>query len=457
MLTWLRDTLDTVRLRARYRRLVQEQLLALAEDQRPRPVSDEAGGWTLAGSGKAELDALNRDELRTRARRLIRTNPYARNLVRLLEVYVVGPGLKVTPAPIPNATISPDVLQVADRLWRSFLQLNRAHFSFREHARRAWRDGECFLRLFRQVEWPPTVRFVDPELIGSPNGAPDDDGLVSAPDDVETVLAYRRLDPSSGAEVEQIPAAELIHTRLGVDTNELRGVTLLAPVLDALCCFEKWLDTELQARKLQASIVLWRKVQGSPSQAAALADAAADSDGGSRRERYRPGTILTTSHGTDLQFLQPHTNFGDAVPLGRLVLLSIAAGAGVPEFMLSSDASNANFASTMVAEGPAVKLFESEQQFFAAEFDRLWRWIMSEAIAQGFLPADFLDQVEPGWTFPQLVNRDRSKERLADVRLVEAGVLSRAEVARRDNVDPQTMQAELRDETGAPPSALHQM
>lgn len=180
MLTWLRDTLDTVRLRARYRRLVQEQLLALAEDQRPRPVSDEAGGWTLAGSGKAELDALNRDELRTRARRLIRTNPYARNLVRLLEVYVVGPGLKVTPAPIPSATISPDVLQVADRLWRSFLQLNRAHFSFREHARRAWRDGECFLRLFRQVEWPPTVRFVDPELIGSPTGAPDDDGLVSA-------------------------------------------------------------------------------------------------------------------------------------------------------------------------------------------------------------------------------------------------------------------------------------
>jgi capsid protein len=139
------------------------------------------------------------------------------------------------------------------------------------------------------------------------------------------------------------------------------------------------------------------------------------------------------------------------------VLLSIAAGAGVPEFMLSSDASNANFASTMVAEGPAVKLFESEQQFFATEFDRLWRWVMSEAIAQGFLPADFLDQVEPGWTFPQLVNRDRSKERLADVRLVEAGVLSRAEVARRDNVDPQTMRAELRDETGAPQSALEQM
>jgi len=379
----------------------------------------------------------------------VRSNPYARNLLRLLEVYVVGPGLKVTPAAIPGARPPGEVLQTADRLWRSFLQLNHRHFTFREHARRAWRDGEAFLRLFPQPQWPPTVRFIDPELIGSPTGAPDDEGLISAPDDVETVLAYRRLDPSSGAEVEQIADEELIHTRIGNDSNELRGVTLLAPVLDALVSFEKWLDTELQARKLQASIVLWRKIQGSPSQAAALADAAGDTDPTGRRDRYRPGSILTTSHGTDLQFLQPHTNFGDAVPLGRLVLLSIAAGAGVPEFMLSSDASNANFASTMVAEGPAVKLFESEQQFFAAEFDRLWRWVMQTAVEQGLLPDDFLTQVEPVWTFPQLVNRDRSRERLADVRLVEAGILSRAEVARRDNVDPQAMQTELEGELTA--------
>ncbi|OYW24855.1 MAG: hypothetical protein B7Z55_00995 [Planctomycetales bacterium 12-60-4] len=277
---------------------------------------------------------------------------------------------------------------------------------------------------------------------------PDSQGLIVDADDVETVLAYQQVDPVSGELLDEIPAEQVLHLRINVDSNERRGVTLFASVLDSLACFDKWLDTELQARKLQASIVLWRKVQGSPSQVTAAVDAAqssvpSDPFGSVRRERYRPGTILTTSHSTELEFLHPNTNFGDAVPLGRLVLLGIAAGAGVPEYMLSSDASNANFASTMVAEGPAVKLFESEQQFFAAELERLWRWVLQQGALYGLLPDDVLDRVTPQWSFPQLVNRDRAKERLADARLVDAGILSRAEVARRDNVDPSVMAAEI--------------
>ncbi|HVJ66451.1 MAG TPA: hypothetical protein VM510_00630, partial [Caulifigura sp.] len=66
----------------------------------------------------------------------------------------------------------------------------------------------------------------------------------------------------------------------------------------------------------------------------------------------------------------------------------------------------------------------------------------------GLLPGDIFDRVSPRWTFPQLVNRDRTKERLADVRLVETQVLSRAEVARRDGVDPKTMREELNSELG---------
>ena len=100
----------------------------------------------------------------------------------------------------------------------------------------------------------------------------------------------------------------------------------------------------------------------------------------------------------------------------------------------------------MVAEGPAVKLFQSEQQFFAAEFTRLWRWIMSEAVSQGRLPGEFFDHVEPQFSFPQLINRDRPRERMADVRLVESEILSRAEVARRDGVDPEIMRTEIAGE-----------
>ncbi|MBX3443396.1 MAG: phage portal protein [Planctomyces sp.] len=450
MWTLIRDALATVRLKARYQRLIHERLLQFTEEG-CQPAPPEGGRWRQVGGALRDLGEPERRDARDRARQLVLSNPHAKNIMRLLEVYVAGPGLRLTHQPAEaegtGALANRAMRQArrADGLWRLFLDQNASHYTPREHARRAWRDGECFVRRFPSPVWPPAVRFLDPEAIAETSEHPGSAGILTDPDDVERPVAYLQVAADSGRLVERIPAEELLHTRIGVDSNQKRGVTVFSPVLDTLDCFDRWIETELLARKLQSSIVLWRKVQGSPQQAASLADVAAGSDGG-RREPIRPGTIVTTNHGTDIQFLQPNTNFTDAVPLGRMLLLNIAAGAGLPEFMLTSDASNANFASTMVAEGPAVKLFQSEQQFFAAEYTRLWRMAMTDAVRMGLLGGDFFERVAPQWTFPQLVTRDRSRERLADVRLVETGVLSRAEVARRDGADPARMREELRGE-----------
>jgi capsid protein len=451
MWSLIADTWRTISLKARYQRVIHERLIGLTEAAHSQPVSEDPGRWLLLGNAPHGLDEPQRGDARAEARRLALHNPHARNILRLLEAYVTGSGLSLSHRP-RNAEDDPEPIAAADRLWKQFLEQNAPHYSPREHARRAWRDGECFVRKFPAATWPPSVRFIDPEAIGSTTDAPDSQGILTDADDVESPQAYLRIDPASGRLAERIDAAEILHTRYGVDSNQKRGVTVFLPVLHMLECFHKWIETELLARKLQSSIVLWRKVQGSPQQAGAFADGMATSSGvdsgygASRRETVRPGTILTTNHGTEIQFLQPNTNFGDAVPLGRVLLLCTAAGAGLPEFMLTADASNANFASTMVAEGPAVKLFQSEQQFFSAEFSRLWRWVMSDAVAGGLLAGDFIERVDCVWTFPQLVNRDRPRERLADVRLVKSRILSRAEVARRDGADPQTMRDELAGE-----------
>lgn len=446
MWTLIADKWRTLALQARYQRVIHERLLDLAESGQPAPVSEDPGRWLLLGAGEHGLDEPQRRDARAEARRLSLHNPHARNILRLLEAYVTGPGLSLAHRTRRPGTTG-DLTAAADRLWAEFVEHNAAHYSSREHARRAWRDGEAFVRKFPSPTWPPAVRFIDPEAIGPTADAPDSQGILTDPDDVESPRAYLRIDPATGRLLERIDAADVLHTRIGVDSNQKRGVTVFLPILHVLDYFNKWVETELLARKLQSSIVLWRKVQGSPQQATAFADGlAAGTDAAGRRETVRPGTILTTNHGTEIQFLQPNTNFGDAVPLGRVLLLCTAAGAGLPEFMLTSDASNANFASTMVAEGPAVKLFQSEQQFFASEFRRLWRWVLAEAVAHGRAPTDFFEEVEPVWTFPQLVNRDRPRERLADVRLVESRILSRAEVARRDGADPQTMRTELASE-----------
>ncbi len=452
MLGYLQDKWQTTQLKARYQRLVHERLLDLTEAFGPQPVAEDPGNWTVLGDTSRGMDSTARSDARAKARQLVQTDPHARNLIRLFEVYVTGPGLKLVHEqrdPKTDKTVA-ELLKTANGLWSAFLLTNRDHYSFHEHARRTWRDGECFIRKFSQASWPPDLRFVDPETIGATHDAPDSQGIITTPGDVETPTSYLRIDPLSGDLVEHIRADEMLHTKHGTDSNQKRGITIFAPVIEHIDRYQKWIDTELTARKLQASIVLWRKVTNPASASAFGSESAVESLTGpapSRTgSRFQPGSVLTTGTSTDLQFVQPDTNYADTVPLGRMLLLSIAAGAGLPEFMLTSDASNANYASTMVAEGPAVKMFQSEQHFFGQEFSRLWRWVMSNAIRAGELPEDFFDHITAKWCFAELVNRDRPRERMADVRLIEAEVLSRAEVARRDGADPAVMRQELKNE-----------
>ncbi len=147
MLQYLRDLWESAQLRARYRRLMQEQLLELAETRRPTSVPEEGSCWTLVGENSRGLPLAERAEIRRRARQLVQTNPYARNLLRLLEVYVAGPGLRVTAVGRAAGVADAELLRRCDRIWTDFLHQQRRHFSFSETARRLWRDGEFFLRL----------------------------------------------------------------------------------------------------------------------------------------------------------------------------------------------------------------------------------------------------------------------------------------------------------------------
>lgn len=448
MLTLLKDAFAAASLKARYQRLARERVLRLLESKSTLE-SDHDGTWHAISGTTRPLDAQAKIDLRTQARLLVAENPHARNVLRLMEAYVVGPDCRVSTTP-SEAGSNRDVARTADRLWRSFLTANCRHFSFREFARRTWRDGECFLRFYARAEWPPSVRFLDPETIGATAEHPETQGIVTEPDDIESSIAYLQIDPTTGELAVTIPAEEVLHTKINADSNELRGTTLFAPLIGPLRQYERWLEIELIARKLQASIVLWRKVADGP---VASFGSSADDDlelEPAASERFQPGSILTTSGSTDLQFLQPPSHIRDAAPLGRMMLLSAAAGAGLPEYMLTGDASNANYASTMIAEGPAVKLFQGEQRFLAVELSRLWRRVMKEAVRRGLLPAAFLETCGPDWTFPTVVARDRPRERYADVRLVQAGILSRAEVARRENVDPELMRSELAAEKAQP-------
>ena len=88
-------------------------------------------------------------------------------------------------------------------------------------------------------------------------------------------------------------------------------------------------------------------------------------------------------------------------------LRAVAARLVMPEFMFTSDASNANYASTLVAEGPAVKMFQRLQANLANDdCEVMWR-VVENAVQAGRLPSDTRRLIEIQVTPPSLEVRDQ--------------------------------------------------
>jgi capsid protein len=251
-------------------------------------------------------------------------------------------------------------------------------------------------------------------------------GIQTEPDDVETVLAYY-------VDGEPVDGADVQHRRANVDFNVKRGLPLFTPVRKNLRRAERLLRNMSIVAEIQSAIALIRKHRGASRSGieqfvAADADASATSSVSGRTRHYSqygPGTILDAPAGMEYDFPARGLDASSFVAVLQAELRAIAARLVMPEFMFTSDASNANFASTMVAEGPAIRMFERLQASLIAQ-DRTVMWrVVDNAIAAGVLPANVRNVVEIQIIPPSLHVRDPLKQAQVDRIAFKHGVLSR--------------------------------
>ena len=151
--------------------------------------------------------------------------------------------------------------------------------------------------------------------------------------------------------------------------------------------------------------------------------------------RYAPGTILDAMAGTDYEFPAAALDAARYVVVLQAELRAIAARLVMPEFMLTSDASNANYASTMVAEGPAVKFFDRLQQdTIEDDLELMCAWWATRWRRAGCRPMPA--GVDIRAIAPTLAVRDRLRDAQADQILVRNGAMSPATMAMRHGLDP---------------------
>jgi capsid protein len=307
--------------------------------------------------------------------------------------------------------------------------------------RRRDRDGEVFLRFFQAPDGTLRLRVVEPAQVSTPPERAADPaagfGIQTDPDDVETVLGY-------WVDGQWVDAWQIQHRKANVDANVKRGLPLFYPVRKNLRRAEKLLRNMSVVAEIQSAIALIRKHgAGTRSSVQQFVQGQADVTVGSQStgrtsyfKRYAPGTILDAFAGTDYEFPAAAIDASRYVVVLQAELRAIASRLVMPEFMLSSDASNANYASTMVAEGPAVKMFQRLQQEIIEEDLDVMRRVVAAAVDAGRLPADTLRNLEIQGVPPSLAVRDRLKEAQADQILLRSGAMSAQTMAMRHGLDP---------------------
>lgn len=426
---------------------------------------DEYGTrWYRVGTGSGrEGDRLpvNLDAIRRQARLLAEENGFAVNAHENRISYIVGKsGHSYTAVARKDEDPSDELLKRVQRVLDDWTWKNRWGARQEEILKRRDRDGECFLRFFETTD-AFHVRFVEPEDVQPPESLQSDPnwshGIHTAPDDVETVIEY-------GVAGEIVPADQIQHRKANVDATIKRGMPLLYPVRGRLRRIEEIDNNAGLLIKHMTSIVEERKHTATPKAGVqAIVDKATDATrtnpftGRSEQFRFaRGGQVRYQSDNVESEFPGVHASALGAIEFAQHLLRGVAARLVMPEFMFTSNARNNNQASATVAEGPAVKKFEREQQAMVFDdLDVLWRMIRWQ-IARGGLPPEVETLVEIVAEPPTVATRDRKAEEDANAILYDKGVLSLQTWSQKAGLDYDQEQTNLRkhqEAYGAPAAA----
>lgn len=424
---------------------------------------------------ETELDLAR---IRGAARRLAVVTPVAGGALEALANYTFGSGFTFT---IAGDDLPGELKGAAQRVLDELVDDNDlAGFLDRELHLRSREDGEAFLQLVPRPGGRCQLRFLEPEQVTEPaRPRPLEEwlgvgeefvscwtfGVHTRADDPATPLGYHIIHDPLGREWDYLPAGRVEHIRRNVPRNARRGVSDFLPIQADLEREAILRRNTCEGAALQAAIAWILQPTGEESHIGGYARgelpvsdrALRLGTGYERVRRYPPGTILRPSAGLEYK---PGPLGSERIPhflqVAQYVLRSIGLRWNMPEYLISGDASNGNYASTLVAESPFVKAREADQQFYRRHFQSLcWKALRlaweggrfdRSALAWERLAA--LLDVRIGT--PAVASRDPLALAQTQALQRQAGILSRRTAASQAGLDYEVERRELAGESSAP-------
>lgn len=428
-------------------------------------------GWVVSNDDANSLLGADNTTLRARARDLVRNNHHAAGAVETFVNEVVGTGIRPT-----SATGDDRIDTLVDTIWEEFAEQSVPDGSGTWYTQQfatvfqVFEVGESLARFRGRrpedgLSVPLQVELLEVDHLDESQDGPIVQGrtvmgqrvLGIEFDAIGRRSAYRLFRSHPGARVgwtadtTTVPASDMLHVYRWTRPGQVRGVTRLAPVVQALQDLGDGADAERVRRKLEAcmfAFVMDNTPELANDRNDGVAPATVSDRHGNPLERFLPGMIMHVHGDKRIEKVTP-ASVGGYREYKQTELEGVAAGIGMPYPMFSGDLSAVNFSSGRMGNmkfRAAVQCFH--QLFLIPQFCApTWKRFIAACIVSGRLPFR-RDGYPVQWTTPLPQEVDREASAQADAVEIGNRTRSRSDVIRGQGRNPKRVFAEIAREEG---------
>ena len=391
--------------------------------------------------------------------------------------YIADTGHIVTVKPKDEQNPNDDAVTRISRFLEMWMKENNWKIRQSEVSHRCDRHGEVFdllhydedgiLRVYfaepTDIEEDPNSTYTDVDPGDNPNPPPYIDlfGVRRTNDITYKPHAYYIENdwyPDLGAvsSMGRVPQMSSLtqrtavqHRKRNVLANDPRGLTLYWPVREEMVFAKRLLSNLMRVSSFQAAWGAIRTVNaghGADQVRSWLASQQMGGGSSGQNETYdHPSPSVVTIPGT-VKYEFPRTGEGNSNQIEVLVALlrACAAGMKLPEFMLTANVSEGNFASTLVSEGPFHKGMRYEQSLMTVEDERILMQALRYAAAisvEGITDND-IDDVVINIKPPRVQTRNRAEDFDVNKDLYDRGELSGKTLLAEEGKERESEQAQ---------------
>lgn len=410
--------------------------------------------------------------------------PWGTNAKDHRSYYIAGTGHVMTVKPAESdSDVDPDApedkatkesIRRVSRFLKKWCKVNKWKTRQAEVSQRLDKHGEVFDMLYYDNDGYLKLTFAEPvDLMDDPDSLYQDAQDRSLPffdsmgvrrtNDIRDKNVAYYIDNAWYDDLEYNSVPEAIanfpenkilvkHRKRNVTSLDRRGMTLYWPVREELKWAKKNLANLMRVSGFQAAFGAIRTISAMQSADAvksylSTSQTGTAGSGAAASETFdmpAPG-VVTVPAAVKWEF--PDTGKGNQNHIEVLVQLLRAAASGMklPEFMLTANVGEGNFASTLVSEGPFHKAMQWEQSLMIQEDLEIIEqalWMAAEKGIEGITEADILAvmvEIKP----PRVQTRNRKEDYEVNSDLWEKGQLSGKSLSASEDRDFDSEQKQI--------------